>query len=84
MSEGVSDLNTFLAFAEHELQAGALFESSEFRKISTWSSLSALLFISAIHERHDVLISSADLAVCVTLGDIHRLILNRSNGKSNG
>lgn len=84
MLQNFSDLNTFLLFAENELQINPLFEYTEFRKVTTWSSLNALLFISTIHEQYDVLISSADLASCVTLGDIHRLILNRINGISNG
>lgn len=84
MSKNLSELKTFLLFAENELQTNPLFESTEFRKINTWSSLNALLFISAIHERHDVLLSAADLASCVTLGEIHRLILNRKDGISNG
>ncbi len=83
MTEYLSDLNSFIHYAENELQVKQLSERTEFRKISTWSSLNALLFISGINERTDILISSADLAACTTLGDIYRLIQNRSHGTGN-
>lgn len=84
MTEDLSDLNTFILYAEDELRVKPLNADTEFRKISTWSSLNALIFISGINERTDVLISSADLAACKTLGDIHRLILNRTRGAFKG
>jgi acyl carrier protein len=76
----LTDIQQFIEFAEEELQVQGLSSRSEFRKISSWSSLSALLFISGINEHADVLISSADLASCTTLGDIHSLIVNRIHG----
>jgi acyl carrier protein len=84
MTEDLSELSSFIRYAENELQVKPLSADTEFRKISSWSSLNALLFISGINERTDVLISSADLAACKTLGDIHRLILNRSRGAFEG
>jgi len=77
----VSDLKnkeSFLLFASDELQQPGLTEQMEFRKINTWSSLNALLFIARINEESEVLISAADLASCKTLGDIHALIVNRT------
>lgn len=72
----------FLRFTASELQVPfeQLTEQTEFRKIGTWSSLNALLFISRVNEETNVLISAADLAGCTTVGDIHRLITNRYHG----
>lgn len=72
----------FLRFTASELQVPLeqLTEQTEFRQIGTWSSLNALLFISRINEETNVLISAADLAGCKTVGDIHRLIINRYHG----
>lgn len=72
----------FLRFTAAELQVpvDALTPQTEFRSISTWSSLNALLFISRVNEETNVLISAADLAACKTVGDIHRLITSRYHG----
>lgn len=72
----------FLHFTASELQmpADALTAGTEFRKITTWSSLNALLFISRVNEETNVLISAADLAACRTIGDIHQLIIQRYHG----
>ena len=69
----------FLRFTAAELQVSPeqLTAHTEFRKISTWSSLNALLFISRVNEETQVLISAADLAGCKTVGDIHQLITSR-------
>ncbi|MCG9910632.1 MAG: hypothetical protein MH137_04955 [Flavobacteriales bacterium] len=80
--QDLTDIQQFIDFAEKELQVQGLSPQSEFRKISSWSSLNALLFISGVNEHADVLISSADLASCTTLGDIHSLIVNRIHGFS--
>jgi acyl carrier protein len=74
----------FLHFTAIELQVNPtqLSVDTEFRNIITWSSLNALLFISRINEETNVLISAADLAGCKTIGDIHHLIIQRSNGAS--
>jgi len=74
----------FLRFTATELQVNPtqLSADTEFRNIITWSSLNALLFISRINEETNVLISAADLAACKTIGDIHHLIIQRSNGVS--
>jgi len=81
----VTDLihpNTFLHFTATELQIAPdhLTVETEFRKISTWSSLNALLYISRVNEETNVLISAADLAGCKTIGDIHQLIIARYDG----
>lgn len=72
----------FLRFTATELQVPVegLTAQTEFRGISTWSSLNALLFISRVNEETNVLISAADLAGCKTVGDIHRLITSRYHG----
>ena len=71
--------DAFLRFTAAELQEPAenLHAETEFRGLGTWSSLNALLFISRVNEETNILISAADLADCKTIGDIHRLILQR-------
>lgn len=85
MTEKVADLRDegdFLKFVAEELQfrETELTLLSEFRKIPVWSSLNALLFISRVNEETGILISSADLAACLTLGDIHNLVKIRYHG----
>lgn len=53
---------------------------TSFRDISSWSSLTALLYISRINDETDVLISSTDLASAKTLNDIYQIVISRSNG----
>lgn len=76
------DENAFLKFTAHELMTPieALSFETEFRSISSWSSLNALIYISRINEESDVFISSSDLAKLKTIGDIHNLIQSRING----
>ena len=54
--------------------------NDEFRGLSTWSSLNALVYISRINEETNVLISSLELADLKTLNDIYNLISSKSNG----
>jgi acyl carrier protein len=54
--------------------------NDEFRGLSTWSSLNALVYISRINEETNVLISSLELADLKTLNDIYTLISSKSNG----
>lgn len=53
---------------------------TEFRQISTWSSLNALIYISRINEETGVLISTGDLVISRTIDDIYQLIRKRYNG----
>ena len=50
-----------------------------FRKISTWSSLNALVYISRINEETGVLISTSDLMNAETIQDIYQLVLKRKS-----
>lgn len=59
---------------------GEVTPETEFRNTRTWSSLNALIFISRISEETNVLISAGDLASCKTFGDIHNLVISRSDG----
>ena len=54
--------------------------NDEFRGLSTWSSLNALVYISRINEETNVLIYSLELADLKTLNDIYNLISSKSNG----
>ena len=53
---------------------------TQFRNLSNWSSLNALLLISKINEKTGIFISSADLSELNTLEDIYTLILNKLDG----
>ena len=66
----------FLNFTALEFQVAenAISLSTEFRNFSAWSSLNALIFISNIHDKYGVLISSVDLAKSKNLNDIFDLI----------
>lgn len=76
------DKIAFLTFTSNELMVplDAINFETEFRSISSWSSLNALIYISRINEESDVFISSSDLAKLKTIGDIHDLIQTRING----
>jgi acyl carrier protein len=76
------DKNAFLKFTANELMVAldAINFETEFRLISSWSSLNALIYISRINEESDVFISSSDLAKLKTIGEIHDLIQSRING----
>lgn len=80
----INDKNSFLDFVASELMISNTeidFET-EFRKIPTWSSLNALIFISRINEDLDVLISSSDLASIKTIDEIYNLIVRKMHGAS--
>jgi len=82
MESLINDTNTFLEFTANELMVSLTdinFET-EFRSISSWSSLNALIFISSINEETGVFISSSDLAQLNSIQDIYNLILSRFNG----
>jgi acyl carrier protein len=76
------DKNAFLKFTANELMVAldSINFETEFRLISSWSSLNALIYISRINEESDVFISSSDLAKLKTIGEIHDLIQTRING----
>ena len=82
MKSILNDENTFLEFTANELMVSLdeINFETEFRSISSWSSLNALIYISSINEKTAVFISSADLAQLITIRDIHNLILSHSNG----
>lgn len=80
----INNKNSFLDFVASELMISKTeidFET-EFRKIPTWSSLNALIFISRINEELDVLISSSDLASIKTIDEIYNLIVWKMHGAS--
>jgi len=82
MKSILNNENTFLEFTANELMVSLdeINFETEFRSISSWSSLNALIYISSINEETAVFISSADLAQLVCIRDIYNLILSRSNG----
>jgi acyl carrier protein len=82
MKSILNDENTFLEFTANELMVSLdeINFKTEFRSISSWSSLNALIYISSINEETAVFISSADLAQLVSIQDLYNLILSRSNG----
>ena len=52
--------------------------NTEFRSLSTWSSLNALYLITRISEEQEVFITSSELAKCNNLKDIHTMILSKT------
>tara|TARA_R110000868_G_scaffold45840_1_gene151797 strand:+ start:809 stop:1039 length:231 start_codon:yes stop_codon:yes gene_type:complete len=66
----------FLSFTSKEFQVeySSLSMQTEYRNLPNWSSLNALIFISAIHDAYGVLISSTDLSRATTLGDLFAII----------
>jgi acyl carrier protein len=82
MKSILNDENTFLEFTANELMVSLdeINFETEFRSISSWSSLNALIYISSVNEETAVFISSADLAQLVSIRDLYNLILSRSNG----
>lgn len=72
----------FIQFTAEEL-AISIEEISldmEFRNLSVWSSLNALLYISRVFDETSYLISTSDLVRLKTFGDI----FNHLNSKLNG
>lgn len=82
MKSILNNENTFLEFTANELMVSLdeINFETEFRFISSWSSLNALIYISSINEETSVFISSTDLAQLVSIRDLYNLILSRSNG----
>ncbi len=66
----------FLSFTSGEFQVeqSVLSLQTEYRSLPNWSSLNALIFISAINDVYGVLISSTDLSQSKTLGDLFAMI----------
>lgn len=81
MGIDISNKKEFLQFTATELMISvdSLSMGTEFRKIPTWSSLNALIYVSRINEESGVLISANDLVSSKTLEDIYRLILERKS-----
>jgi acyl carrier protein len=82
MSLPLNEIETFLDFTSSELSISknSISLETRFRDIPSWSSLNALIYISRINEETNVLITSGDLSEIVNLGDIYKLIKERSNG----
>lgn len=72
----------FIMFTATELMVAVdtISLATVFRKIPTWSSLNALIFISRINDETRVLISTDDLIKSETIDDIYQLIEKRFNG----
>lgn len=70
------NVNEFLIFTaeEFKIKPNELIVTDQFRNLPGWSSLNALIFISAINESYGVLISSSDLSKSKTLEDLYHLI----------
>lgn len=49
-----------------------------FRGLEAWSSMQALVVIAMIDEDYDVLLSADDLGAAKTLGDLFRIVQERS------
>ena len=66
----------FLRFTAKEFQVeySSLSFQTEYRNLPSWSSLNALIFISAINDEYEVLISSTALSKAKTLGDLFAII----------
>lgn len=74
-------LNDFIEFSEQELMPKEEIQADmAFRELSTWSSLNALIFVSSIHEQTGVLISSEDLASCISFKDLFEYIQKHLHG----
>jgi|LakMenEpi03Aug12_release.lakeMendotaPanAssembly.Ray.scaffolds.fasta_scaffold4843005_1 acyl carrier protein len=82
MNLPLNEIETFLDFTAYELSISnnSISLETRFRNIPTWSSLNALIYISRINEKTNVLITSGDLSEIDNLGDIYNLIKERSNG----
>jgi acyl carrier protein len=82
MKSILNNEKTFLEFTANELMVSLdeINLETEFRSISSWSSLNALIYISCINEETEVFISSTDLAQLISIKDIYNLVLSRSNG----
>ena len=82
MNLPLNEIETFLDFTAYELSISnnSISLETRFRNIPTWSSLNALIYISRINEKTNVLITSCDLSEIDNLGDIYNLIKERSNG----
>ncbi|MFT6166582.1 MAG: acyl carrier protein [Vicingaceae bacterium] len=70
------DIKEFLAFtaAEFQEEKDSILLSTQFRDLSSWSSLNALIYISNIHDRYGALLSSVELSKSNVLNDIFNLI----------
>lgn len=75
-------IEDFINFTAEELMVPdeSIALETNFRDISSWSSLTALLYISRINDETTILISSSDLAVAKTLNDIYQIVVSRTNG----
>lgn len=72
----------FLTITANELmiEEKSISLETSFRDIATWSSLSALLYVSRINDETNILISSTDLAASRTLNDLFEIIVSRIHG----
>lgn len=72
----------FIQFTAEELAISIeeISLDTEFRSLSVWSSLNALLYISRVFDETSCLISTSDLVQFKTFGDI----FNHLNSKLNG
>ncbi len=82
MTPLITDENEFLIFTAKELMVAVsdISLDTDFRSIESWSSLTALIYVSSINEETSVFISSADLVELIKLKDVYNLILSRLHG----
>lgn len=82
MTPLITDENEFLIFTAKELMVSVsdISLDTDFRSIESWSSLTALIYVSSINEETSVFISSADLVELIKLKDVYNLILSRLHG----
>lgn len=75
------DIGIFLEKFAQELgcDASQLAPETQFKKLSAWSSLNALLVLSMIEEEFGVLLKGDDFKNSETLGDIFKIIQSRKN-----
>lgn len=75
------EFNLFqLVHEEFQIAYSDLTDDTLFRDFDNWSSLSALIFISAITEQTGIFISSSDLSKWQTLADIQQFIDSKQHG----
>ncbi|HVA98886.1 MAG TPA: acyl carrier protein [Bacteroidia bacterium] len=74
------DITDFIAKIENEIEEftpGTLKPETDFRKLTAWTSMHALIIIALIDAEYDVTINGEDLRKSHTISDLYNIVKSK-------
>lgn len=67
----------FFTAQEFNVEENSINLSTNFKNLSVWNSLNALIYIASINEKYNILISSNELASSNSLKELYELLKDK-------